>query len=65
MVVRELTQRGIHIDMGIIGEPSSKEMVGDFIKVGRRGSLGGELTIIGVQGHVAYPHQSLNPIHER
>ena len=64
MVVQELTKRGIQIDMGIIGEPSSNEKVGDIIKIGRRGSLGGELTIKGIQGHVAYPHQSLNPIHE-
>jgi succinyl-diaminopimelate desuccinylase len=64
MVVQELAQRGIRIDMGIIGEPSSNERLGDFIKIGRRGSLGGELTIKGIQGHVAYPHQSLNPIHE-
>lgn len=64
MVVEELLRRGIHINMAIIGEPSSYETVGDFIKIGRRGSLGGELTIKGIQGHVAYPHQSLNPIHE-
>lgn len=64
MVVQELLHRGIKIDMGIIGEPSSNKTVGDFIKIGRRGSLGGELTIKGIQGHVAYPRQSLNPIHE-
>ena len=63
-MVEELISRDIKIDMGIIGEPSSNETIGDYIKIGRRGSLGGELTIIGIQGHVAYPHQSLNPIHE-
>jgi succinyl-diaminopimelate desuccinylase len=63
MVVEELLRRGIQIDMGIVGEPSS-ETIGDFIKIGRRGSLGGELTIKGIQGHVAFPHLSLNPIHE-
>jgi len=63
-VVAELTRRGTVIDMGIVGEPSSKEATGDTVKVGRRGSLGGELTIIGIQGHVAYPHLSRNPIHE-
>eukprot|EP00956_Cyclotella_meneghiniana_P001944 scaffold2132_cov66-Cyclotella_meneghiniana.AAC.5 len=63
-VVQELISRDIKIDMAIIGEPSSNETIGDYIKTGRRGSLGGELTIIGMQGHVAYPHQSLNPIHE-
>ena len=63
-MVQELISRDIKIDMAIIGEPSSNETIGDYIKTGRRGSLGGELTIIGMQGHVAYPHQSLNPIHE-
>ena len=65
LVVQELTlERGLKIDMSIVGEPSSKRYVGDAIKVGRRGSLGGDLIIRGIQGHVAYPHQSLNPIHE-
>jgi succinyl-diaminopimelate desuccinylase len=64
LVVEELTQAGITIDMSIVGEPSSREKVGDAIKIGRRGSLGGDLIIKGIQGHVAYPHQSLNPIHE-
>jgi succinyl-diaminopimelate desuccinylase len=64
LVVHELTQRGITIDMGIVGEPSSSDKIGDAIKIGRRGSLGGELTIKGIQGHVAYPDKSLNPIHE-
>jgi len=63
-VVSELTRRGTVIDMCIVGEPSSTEKTGDIIKVGRRGSLGGELTIHGIQGHVAYPHLSRNPIHE-
>ena len=64
LVVNELTQAGISIDMGIIGEPSSRDRVGDTIKIGRRGSIGGDLVIQGIQGHVAYPNQSLNPIHE-
>lgn len=64
MVLQELAQRGIQIHMSIVGEPSSMDKVGDVIKIGRRGSLGGELTIKGIQGHVAYPHQSINPIHE-
>lgn len=63
-VVSELTRRGTVIDMCIVGEPSSTEKTGDIVKVGRRGSLGGELTIHGIQGHVAYPHLSKNPIHE-
>jgi len=63
-VVSELTRRGTVIDMCIVGEPSSTDNIGDIVKVGRRGSLGGELTIHGIQGHVAYPHLSKNPIHE-
>ena len=64
MVVEELDRRGITIDMAIIGEPSSTNVTGDVVKVGRRGSLGGNLTIHGIQGHVAYPELSRNPIHE-
>lgn len=62
-VVDTLTSRGEHIDYCIIGEPTSVEQLGDTIKVGRRGSLSGCLTVPGVQGHVAYPHLALNPIH--
>ena len=47
----------------IVGEPSSSRAVGDVIRIGRRGSLNGRLTIKGVQGHVAYPEQASNPIH--
>ena len=64
LVVEELVKRGITIDMGIVGEPSSTNTTGDVVKVGRRGSLGGNLTIHGIQGHVAYPEHSKNPIHE-
>lgn len=64
MVLQELTSRGEQIDMCIVGEPSSLYRVGDVIKVGRRGSLSGDLTLVGVQGHVAYPHLARNPIHE-
>lgn len=63
-VLTTLKSRGTQIDMAIVGEPSSLTRVGDVIKVGRRGSLGGELSIIGIQGHVAYPHLAKNPIHE-
>lgn len=48
----------------LIGEPSSEKKIGDVIKVGRRGSVTGFLIINGKQGHVAYPHLALNPIHE-
>lgn len=62
-VVEALQARGDHIDMALVGEPSSTEKVGDIIKNGRRGSLLGYLTIHGKQGHVAYPHLAQNPIH--
>ena len=56
-VVSELTRRGTVVDMCIVGEPSSISSTGDTVKVGRRGSLGGELMIHGIQGHVAYVQQ--------
>jgi succinyl-diaminopimelate desuccinylase len=57
---REIGQR---IDWCVVGEPSSKEKLGDLIRVGRRGSLSFRLTVHGVQGHVAYPDLAKNPIH--
>ncbi|MGF1739624.1 succinyl-diaminopimelate desuccinylase [Vibrio profundum] len=63
-VVDALTERNELIDMCIVGEPSSTYYVGDVIKNGRRGSITGDLTIKGVQGHVAYPHLANNPIHQ-
>ena len=62
-VVEGLCNRKEIIDWCIVGEPTSREQTGDVIKNGRRGSLGGKLTIHGVQGHVAYPHLADNPIH--
>jgi succinyl-diaminopimelate desuccinylase len=62
-VVERLQQRGEHIDYALVGEPSSREQLGDSIKNGRRGSLSGFLTIHGKQGHVAYPHLAKNPFH--
>lgn len=62
-VIETLQQRGEHIDWCLIGEPSSVERLGDGVKNGRRGSLTGNLTIKGVQGHVAYPHLADNPVH--
>ncbi|WP_431792799.1 succinyl-diaminopimelate desuccinylase [Xanthomonas oryzae pv. oryzae] len=56
-------ERGQAIDWCITGEPSSTERLGDLLRVGRRGSLSGTLTVKGVQGHVAYPHKARNPIH--
>lgn len=52
------------VDWCITGEPSSKETLGDLMRVGRRGSLSAKLTIHGVQGHVAYPEKARNPIHQ-
>ena len=51
------------IDWCVVGEPSSEERVGDTVKHGRRGSLNGRLTVHGVQGHIAYPERTVNPIH--
>lgn len=63
-VVEALMERGENIDMCIVGEPSSTEVVGDVVKNGRRGSITGDLTVKGTQGHVAYPHLAKNPVHQ-
>lgn len=55
-------ERGHRFDACIVGEPTNPEALGDAIKVGRRGSLSGVVTVTGVQGHVAYPHLARNPI---
>ncbi len=57
-------ERGQRIDWCITGEPSSTARLGDLLRVGRRGSLSGALRVRGVQGHVAYPEQARNPVHE-
>ncbi|TMP72480.1 succinyl-diaminopimelate desuccinylase [Pseudoalteromonas sp. S1608] len=62
-VIDTLEERGEKIDMCLVGEPSSRDVLGDVVKNGRRGSLTGFLTIAGIQGHVAYPHLAQNPIH--
>ena len=64
IVVDALKARGETIQYAIVGEPTSVNRCGDMIKNGRRGSLSGNLTIQGVQGHVAYPHLARNPIHQ-
>ena len=56
--------RGERIDWCVTGEPSSRSVLGDLLRVGRRGSLSGTLTVQGVQGHVAYPEKARNPVHE-
>ena len=63
-VMEELDRRGERIDWCVIGEPSSTEVLGDAIRVGRRGSLTGLMTLRGIQGHVAYPQEARNPIHD-
>jgi len=62
-VMEVLTARNEKIDWCIVGEPTSNDALGDMVKIGRRGSLSGKLTVHGVQGHVAYPHLADNPVH--
>ena len=62
-VVELLRERGQKIDWCIVGEPSSEKSAGDTIKIGRRGSYSGRLTVFGTQGHVAYPQLAQNPVH--
>ncbi len=62
-VVEALSVRNERIDYALVGEPSSHQRLGDIIKNGRRGSLGGKLRIRGKQGHVAYPTLAENPVH--
>lgn len=61
-VVKHLQEKNQKIDYCLVGEPSSKNTLGDTIKNGRRGSLTATLEIIGKQGHIAYPHLAKNPI---
>ncbi|MDQ7014865.1 MAG: succinyl-diaminopimelate desuccinylase [Gammaproteobacteria bacterium] len=62
-VIEHLEARQEKIDCCLVGEPSSTDKLGDIIKNGRRGSLNAKLTVLGKQGHVAYPHLADNPIH--
>lgn len=61
-VVEWLKKRGEKIDFCLVGEPTSKDSLGDMIKIGRRGTLTGWITVKGTQGHVAYPHLADNPV---
>lgn len=63
-VADALRERGERIDWCITGEPSSKAMLGDLLRVGRRGTLSATLMVRGIQGHVAYPEKARNPIHQ-
>jgi succinyl-diaminopimelate desuccinylase len=62
-VVEYLRAREERIDWCVVGEPSSEQALGDTIKIGRRGSLSGQLTVHGIQGHIAYPQLADNPVH--
>ena len=62
-VAQRLTQDNISIDWCLVGEPGSREQLGDRIRNGRRGSLSGVLTVAGIQGHTAYPELAKNPVH--
>ncbi|NOT28030.1 MAG: succinyl-diaminopimelate desuccinylase [Acidobacteria bacterium] len=62
-VVETLQHRGETIDACIVGEPTSVKQLGDTVKNGRRGSLGGALTVKGLSCHIAYPERGRNPIH--
>jgi len=62
-VIEHLNNTNEKIDWCLVGEPSSTNKLGDVIKNGRRGSISGDLTVHGVQGHIAYPHLAKNPIH--
>lgn len=62
-VMEVLEARNEKITWCVVGEPTSTDNLGDMIKIGRRGSLSGKLTVHGIQGHVAYPHLADNPVH--
>ena len=62
-MIETLEVRNEKITWCLVGEPSSTNKLGDIVKNGRRGSLNANLTVKGKQGHVAYPHLAVNPIH--
>ncbi len=62
-VIETLEARQEKITWCLVGEPSSTHRLGDIVKNGRRGSLNAKVNVIGKQGHVAYPHLAINPIH--
>ncbi len=62
-VIGNFSERGIRIDHALVGEPSSVERVGDEVRIGRRGSLSAQVSMSGVQGHIAYPDQADNAAH--
>jgi succinyl-diaminopimelate desuccinylase len=62
-VVEVLQARGVRLDAGVGGEPTSVQQLGDMVKNGRRGTFSGRLKVLGVQGHIAYPQLAANPLH--
>ncbi len=62
-VVDALKARGQRVEFCVVAEPSSQQVFGDTVRIGRRGSLSGTVAVQGIQGHVAYPDLALNPIH--
>ncbi len=58
-----MAREGERMSVCLVGEPTSTEMVGDMMKIGRRGSMTARFTVTGVQGHSAYPHRAKNPVH--
>ncbi|PAF41428.1 succinyl-diaminopimelate desuccinylase [Helicobacter sp. 11S02596-1] len=62
IVLEALKQKGLLPDMAIVAEPTCDKRLGDTIKIGRRGSINGIITIKGIQGHVAYPEKCHNPV---
>ena len=60
-VVEYLKNKKEKIDFCLVGEPTNQNKLGEMMKIGRRGSITGYLTVRGVQGHVAYPHDANNP----
>ncbi len=62
-MLQALASEGVKFDACVVGEPTNKARFGDMMKVGRRGSMTGHITVQGVQGHIAYPHLADNPVH--
>jgi succinyl-diaminopimelate desuccinylase len=62
-MLETLAEEGERFDACVVGEPTNPERIGEMIKIGRRGSMTGYLTVHGVQGHTAYPHRADNPVH--
>ena len=62
-ILQWLTKKGIQLDACLVGEPASLDSVGDTVKIGRRGSLNGWLTVTGIGGHTAYPQRADNAAH--